>query len=262
MAKQTPEVPPTTIAEGSTTSEPTIDIQALVEREVAKRMKEVKASNTPNTFDSQAFTDSLTKALAQVMPQMASQMGMSIMSAQQAVAMGEHQKILTANKAKLALLEKCHICRQVVGDGKGRGCGGPYRRDPKTNEFVLEPVYVKDDKGNDTKEQLTDGQGKPVMRRIEDPTQFHTKMVVFPKDPIGAKWFFGIGINGTWYMSQGPNHEIWVPKMNDLPAIEATYTQNEVEQRVGRSHRREYGGTVSGKGGGVMGNPGTGVGFQ
>lgn len=271
MAKKTPEVPETTVAGDvsppKTEQVPVTapDIQALVDAEVAKRMAAFKA--TPKTGVDLSDLSALiakgtAEAMAQVMPQMAQQLGMSMLSAQQAMAMGEHQKLLAVNKAKLAIQEKCHICRQPVGDGKSRGCGGPWRRDPKTNEFVLVPVFMKDANGKNTTEPEMDGNGKPMFRRVEDPNQFHHKRAVFPSDPIAAKWFFGVIMNGAIYQSQGPNHEIWVPNKNDIDYILGQYTTNELEQRVGRSHTRLYGGTVSGRTGGASGGPGLGVGFQ
>lgn len=284
MAKNPPIVPETTVAGSTAPTEPVTpvtnigpseaDIQARIDAEVAKRMAALAPPKGPKALAAPVDLDEriamgVAKAMEQAAPAMARAFGTAMMAAQHAQAQTEHDKIMAKNKAKLALEEKCSCCRQSVGDGKRRGCGGPWRRDARTNEFILEPVYVIDPQTKEVvldakgdKLQELDGEGKPVFRRIEDFNQFHIKMVVFPHDPVATKWFFGVGINGAWYQSQGPNHEIWVPRKNDLRSIEGNFTINEVEQRVGRSHVRQFGGSVSGRGGTPQGGPGLGVGFQ
>lgn len=199
----------------------------------------------------------IAKSMATVMPSMAAEIAKAMGTAMVAADSAKMQMANDANtkaiKAKLALEEKCHICRQPVGDGKRRGCGGPFKRDPKTNAFVLEPVTNPDGT------EVTDADGKPVMRRIEDPAQFHVKREVWPKDPIAAEWFDGVTLNGARYASMGPGHEIWVPKNSDVDSVLSAFTKNEVEQRVGRKHVRSNGGRVSQQGG--YQGPGVGVGF-
>jgi hypothetical protein len=215
------------------------------------------AKEAEPTFDEKVAM-AVAKAMAAQMPLMAKEMagafGTAMMAAESVKASNEHERQMVTLKKKLAKEEKCHICQQVVGDGKNFGCGGPWKRDLKTNAFVMEPLLNPDGT------PAVDFEGKPILHRIEDASQFHVKRVVFPKDPIAAEWFMGVIINGAIYQSQGPNHEIWVPKLSDIDALLSVYTQNEVEQRVGRKHVRKNGGTLSGRGGSSLAP--TGVGFQ
>lgn len=180
----------------------------------------VPAEPSPSFEDKVAAA--VAKALAVAMPEMAKQMGMTQMAVEAAKNQTAHDKLVAEHKKKEALQERCSVCRQVVGDGKGRGCGGPYRRDAK-GEYVL------------------DAEG----RRIEDPDQFHTKMVVYPKDPVTAEWFPFVKVNGVEYYSQGPGHEIYVPKQNDIASQLAIFEEQARIERVGRKHIRKNGGTTS-----------------
>jgi hypothetical protein len=189
----------------------------------------------------------VAKAMAQSMPLMASEMaksfGSAMIAAEAAKAQSGHDALLAAQKKKLALEDKCYCCRQSVGDGKGRGCGGPWRRDPKTNAFVMEPVLNPDGS------PATGPDGAPVFRRIEDLNQFHIQRVVYPTDPIAQEWFMGITINGAVYQSAGEGHLIWTPKVIDIDSLLSAFQVGEREQRIGRKHVRKNGGTLSGNGG-------------
>lgn len=204
-----------------------------------------KTKPTPTKADDQSFEDkvaqAVAKSLASVMPTLATSIATAMAQGQMAVEavkqQTEHDKLMAAAKKKLAKEEKCSVCRQVVGDGKTHGCGGPYRRDKKGN-YVMEPVLNPDGTN------VLDADDKPMMKRIEDIAQFHVKMVVFPSDPLAAEWFPYCKVNGVEYFSAGPNHEIWVPKQNDIASQIAIYEQNEREQRVGRKHVRKFGGST------------------
>lgn len=253
--RKTPEIP-VTYAPGAEPTKPTIDIAQTVAAEsmddriaaaVAKALaardaqapKASKATEAPSSEDFESkVARAVTTAMAAAMPEMAKAMGMATMAVESAKAQTAHDKLLAENKKKLALEEKCSICRQVVGDGKTRGCGGPWARDPKGN-FIMEAVTNPD--GSEVIDPVTD---KPMMRRIEKPEQFHVKMVVYPKDPLAAEWFPYLKINGVEYFSQGSNHEIWVPAKNDFASALALYEENERIQRVGRKHVRKNGGSV------------------
>lgn len=204
---------------------------------------------------SMAVAAAMSQALPAMAKEIASGFGTAMMAAEAAKVANGHESQVKALRAKEALMEKCHICHQVVGNGKGRGCGGPWRRDKKTNEFVMEAVLEADGVT-----PVTGPDGKPLMRRIEDPTQFHVFREVWPSDPIAAEWFDGIKLNNVWYKSMGPGHKIWVPAVNDLDYRISVYQTGEVEQRVGRKHIRSNGGQVS-QAGGYRG-PGIGVGFN
>lgn len=210
------------------------DIQSLIDAAVAKALAAMPAAPVAKTPVNTELLE-MAKVMGREIAQSMANAQLAVEAVKQQTA---HDKLMNENKKKLALEEKCHICRQVVGDGKGRGCGGPWKRDPKTNQFVMEPVLNPDGS------EVMDADGKPMMRRIEDPNQFHTKMVVYPADPLAAEWFPYVKVNGVEYFSQGPNHEIYVPKVNDIASTLAIYTTNEIEQRVGRKHVRKFGGSV------------------
>lgn len=256
MAKNSDDIP-ATYAPTKETPKPD-DMEARIVAEVEKRMAAIMAKGPKSRESTEDLDERIAKVVAKaldpVLGKMGSQIGNAIMAAQAATAMTEHDKNMAARKAKLALEEQCHFCRQVVGDGRGRGCGGPWARDPKTMAFLMQPVL------DDNKELVLDNDGKPVMRRIENPEQFHVRMEVWPSDPLAAKWFFGVGVNKAWYRSNGPGHKVWVPKVNDLPSLIGVYSTNEVEQRVGREHIRTDGGSISGKNMRHSG-PGVGAGF-
>lgn len=223
-------------------------------KEPAKAEATVPTTPADMSFD-EKVSMAVAKAMGSAMPAMAAEMakafGTAMMAAESVKITNEHEKNLAIMKRKLAKEEKCHICRQSVGDGRTHGCGGPWKRDAK-NQFVLEPVLNPDGT------QVLDVEGKPLMRRIEDPHQFHELRVVFPKDPIAAEWFMGVILNGALYQSQGPEHKIWVPKVSDIDSLLSVYTQNEIEQRVGRKHVRKNGGTLSGRGGSTTAPIGSG----
>lgn len=243
-------------------TQPTDDLEARIAAAVEKRVKEALAKTAmadrpaaiDNTDIKKLIAESVSQSLTIALPQVAQSIGQGIMAAQQATKMGEHEQNLAARKAKLALEEKCHICRQSVGDGIRRGCGGPWARS-KDGSFVMEKVLNPDGT------EVLDGEGKPVMRRVERPEQFHVLREVRPSDPVAAEWFMGIKLNGALYFSQGPGHKVWVPKNTDIDSILSVYTQNELEQRVGRKHNRANGGTLNGRTGGHSGPP-VGAGFN
>jgi hypothetical protein len=214
--------------------------------EAPKEPAKAEETATESEFDlkvAKAVAAAMAKAMPAMGTEMAKAFGTAMMAAESVKAQTEHDKILAATKRKLAKEEKCHICRQVVGDGKNYGCGGPWKRDPKTNAFITEPLLNPDGT------PAMDFEGKPVLQRIEDPNQFHMMKVVYPQDPLAAEWFMGVIINGALYQSMGPEHKIWVPKKSDIDSLLSVYTQNEIEQRVGRKHVRRNGGTLSGRGG-------------
>ena len=155
-----------------------------------------------------------------------------ILAMESAKNMSGHDQNLKLLKAKLALEEKCSICRQVVGDGKTRGCGGPWARDDK-GEFLLDPK---------------------TGARIEAPEQFHDKMCVFPNDPIAERQWDGVKINGAVYVSQGLGHKVWVPRKNDIASQILKFEEDQRIQQVGRKHMRKSG-SLSGNGGTQVQNP-------
>lgn len=202
----------------------------------------------------QAVSNAMAAALPSMAKEIASGFGTAMVAAQAAQAAMGHQEQVRALKAKEALAEKCDCCGQSVGNGKGRGCGGPWARN-KDGTFKMEPVLEADGVT-----PALDGEGKPMMRRIQDWRQFHVFREVWPSDPIAAEWFDGVKLNGVWYKSQGPGHKVWVPAKNDIDYRLSVYQVNEVEQRVGRKHTRNNGGRLSQQGG-YQGPP-LGVGFQ
>lgn len=165
----------------------------------------------------------------------------TIMAMEQAKNQTAHDITMKQLKLKQSLEERCTVCRQPVGDGKTRGCGGPWKRNPD-GSFVM--VDVLDDKGNKTGEQ----------RRVEDPAQFHDQMVVFPNDPIAERQFDGVTINGAHYRSQGPTHKVWVPRVNNIASMLMKFEEDQRIQQVGRKHMRQSG-SVSGNGGQQISNP-------
>lgn len=188
-------------------------------------------------------SSTLKEVMAPLGKEMATAMATAMMATQQASQMSEYEKTTKAIKAKQALQEKCSVCRQIVGDGKGRGCGGPWRRNPVTGEYITEPMVDADGK------PVLGPDEKPIMRRIEDPGQFHILRDVFPTDPIAAEYWSGITINGALYMSNGPGHKIWVPRNSDIDSIISAYSEGERIQRNGRKHVRKNAGTLSGNAG-------------
>lgn len=244
MAKQPPKKIPVTYAPGATapTEAPVV---ASVEEPVVTATPVAPPVEAPVPAPKEAeasFEDkvaaAVAKALAVAMPELIKGMATGQMAIEAVKAQTAHDKLMAEAKAKAALQEKCSICRQVVGNGKGRGCGGPYRRNAK-GEYVMEPVL------NPDMTPALDEDGKPLMRRIEDAAQFHTKMVVFTGDPLAAEWFPYVKVNGVEYYSAGLNHEIWVPKQNDIAHQLWIYEENERIQRVGRKHIRKNGGTTA-----------------
>ena len=155
----------------------------------------------------------------------------TIVAMEQAKSQTTHDLTMKARKATLALGEKCGICRQLVGDGKTRGCGGPWARE-------ADGTFKLDNKG----------------ARIEDYSQFHELMVVFPNDPVAEQQFDGVQINGAHYCSSGPNHKVWVPKQNDIAAHLLNFEEDQRAQRVGRKHIRQSG-SISGNGGQQVSGP-------
>ncbi len=208
------------------------DLQATREVEIQQRIdKAVEAAlakaQTINTKDSGSKTSNITKEdilsiMAQVVPA-------AIMAMETAKNMSGHEAKLAELKRKMNLEEKCHICRQVVGDGKGRGCGGPWKRDKQGN-YILET--------------LPDG----LERRVEDADQFHERMVVYPSHPIAEQQWDGVQINGAFYRSQGPNHKVWVPKQNDIASQILKFTEDQLIQATGRKKIRPNSGSISGNG--------------
>lgn len=72
----------------------------------------------------------------------------------------------------------------------------------------------------------------------------HVKMCVYPERyPEFGDNFRGRGINGTWYLSNGPGHNIWVPRASagDIQRTIEEYEKNERETRMGRSKMRHSG---------------------
>ena len=190
----------------------------------------------PKTFTQEELNEAVTQALAKAPRSGVTKEDLAdilktvipatIMAMDQAKTQSTHEQTLKAIKAKLALTEKCSICRQVVGDGKGRGCGGPWARDTN-GAFILQ----------------ADGK-----TRIEKPEQFHVKAVIYPTDPIALRQWDGIQINGAYYRSNGPNHEIWVPKVNDIAQMLLKYEEDQRIQQIGRKFARQSG-SLSGTGG-------------
>jgi hypothetical protein len=80
----------------------------------------------------------------------------------------------------------------------------------------------------------------------------HTMMVVYPQRfPEFGKWFRGAGVNGVWYLSNGPSHKVPVPT-SAVASIKAMVEGFEQDERD--SERRRSGGNDLGK----MAEPGTG----
>ncbi len=183
----------------------TMFTQAQVDEAVKKAMGATKSENSLD----------VASLLKQILPA-------TIMAMEQAKAQSGHDANLKAQRAKLALEEKCHICGQSVGDGKGRGCGGPWAR-AKDGSFTME----KDKEG--------------VEHRVEDASQFHTRMAVFPNDPIAINQFDGIKINGAHYRSQGPDDKVWVPKNNNIAAMLIDFERDQRTQQIGRKFMRNSG---------------------
>lgn len=199
-------------------------MKVMSEKDIQKRIDEAVAEALKMTPKSTGMSEeTLVSIMSKVLPA-------AIMAMEQAKTLSVHEATLKALKAKAALEEKCHICRQVVGDGKGRGCGGPWARN-KDGSFVM----VKDETTGDEK-------------RVENPDQFHIKMVIFPNDPLAEQQFDGVQINGAYYRSQGPNHKVWVPKKNDIAATLIAFEEDQRVQRIGRKKMRQSG-SVSGNGG-------------
>lgn len=191
------------------------DVEAAV-RTATANYKPPKQAAAPTGADS--IADAVAKAVAASLPAI-------IMGMEQAKQMSAHDIQLAAARKKAALEEKCHICGQAVGDGKGRGCGGPWKRDDK-GQFV------------------TDGTGA----RIEDRNAHHVEMAVFPNDPIAVQQWDGVFINGARYCSVGPNHKVWVPKVNNIAAVIVKFEEDQRIQQVGRKHIRQNGGSVGPRG--------------
>lgn len=183
------------------------DVEAAVKAALASKPKPAATNNLD-----------ITALLKEILPPL-------IMGMEQAKQMSAHDIQLAAARKKAALEEKCHICGQAVGDGKGRGCGGPWVRDAK-GQFVT---------GEDG-------------ARVEDRSINHVEMVVFPNDPIAIAQWDGVQINGARYCSTGPNHKVWVPKVNNIAAVIAKYEEDQRIQQVGRKHIRQNGGSVGPRG--------------
>lgn len=65
----------------------------------------------------------------------------------------------------------------------------------------------------------------------------HVKMCVYPERyPEFGGQFRGRAINGVWFLSNGPGHQIWVPKcsLGDIQSCIEIYEKNERETRLGR----------------------------
>lgn len=197
--------------------------KTFTQEDVEQAVKDALAKNAAKTG---AFSkEDLASVLKETIPAV-------IMAMEQARTMTTHEMTLKALKSKQALEEKCHICGQAVGDGKGRGCGGPWAREAN-GDFKL-------DKNN---------------QRVEDANQFHIQMAVFPTDPIAVDQWDGVTINSRRYASQGLNHKIWVPKVNDIPSMILKFEEDQRIQQVGRKKIRHNGGTVSGKTGAAVQPP-------
>lgn len=72
----------------------------------------------------------------------------------------------------------------------------------------------------------------------------HVKMVVYPQRyPEFAEWFRGRGLNGVWYLSNGPGHQVWVPRSaaGDIQHAIETFETNERETRMGRTRQHNSG---------------------
>jgi hypothetical protein len=193
--------------------------EAATKEEVVKKVAEEVIKETKHGITK----DELGDLLKIILPA-------TIMAMEQAKNQNAGEASIKSIKAKNALTEKCHICHQVVGDGKTRGCGGPWARD-KNGTFLL------DESGS----------------RIEKIEQFHDLMVVYPNDPIAVGQFDGVAINGAHYRSSGPNHKVWVPKHNDIAQTLLKFEEDQRIQQIGRKHMRQSGSI--GKSGPQVTNP-------
>lgn len=187
------------------------DIERRIQEGIKEGMKTLKAS---------APSHGLTKEdMAEIMKAV---IPTTILALEQAKQLSLHESTLKTMRSKAQLEEKCYICRQSVGDGKGRGCGGPWKRDAN-GEFMMD---------------------SKTGARIEDIETNHVQMVVFPNHPVAERQFDGVQINGAYYRSQGPGHKVWVPRKNDIASMLLKFEEDQLIQQVGRKHMRRNGGTV------------------
>lgn len=69
----------------------------------------------------------------------------------------------------------------------------------------------------------------------------HVRMVVFPSDTRFARWFHGIMVNGVRYASNGPGHQITVPKANDIAHMVSLFEREEAANVMGREYAHNSG---------------------
>lgn len=69
----------------------------------------------------------------------------------------------------------------------------------------------------------------------------HVRMVVFPSDTRFARWFHGIMVNGVRYASNGPGHQITVPKANDIAHMVSLFEREEAANAMGREYAHNSG---------------------
>lgn len=84
------------------------------------------------------------------------------------------------------------------------------------------------------KQTATDG---TVTYIEQDPDAHHVLAIVWPKDPDKAHWFMGARVNGKVYISGGPSHRIWVPKIAEGVIMRMVYDFEDQEAFLSRRRR-------------------------
>lgn len=69
------------------------------------------------------------------------------------------------------------------------------------------------------------------------PEAHHVLACVWPKDPDKAQWFMGARINSKVYISGGPNHRIWIPKVAEGVIMRMVYDFEDQEAFLSRRRR-------------------------
>lgn len=197
-----------------------------------------KNSNTevPATSDASPLGDDMTAADRRVMAMVEAVLEKTLVKVVPEVIIaaqrvGTQQNALQTRMAaerEMKKLQSCSCCRQRV-----IACGGVWRK--ATAEQIADGAKV------DAEGYLLKEQGG----REEFPDDNHIKIVVWPADPAGEKFFAGVCITGIWYRSQGPDHRVYVPRNNDIAWTVANFAKNERDQMTGKTHQHNSGGIHS-----------------
>lgn len=161
---------------------------------------------------SQLIADSVAEALKIAIPAAA----VGINKAQSAATQNDREKMVRMANLRT---QRCAICNLPES-----ACGGPYELDADGLKIIK-----KDKDGNP----------------LYTPTANHIRFVCAPKDEYLFKWFQGVIIRGVRFLSDYPNHAIWIPIKSDIPTMINAWERNEKEL----SQRRQ----AEGQGAGAVG---------